>query len=228
MKQNNQDFEKYAICKEFNLNVNPVFQRSFEGDMNSHGCPPAQLKVLDFGCGDGKLFPYYIKNGLPDQNIHGVEASKIRIERCNKLGWKNALYKDVEDKLPYEDNSFDIVCMMEVIEHIPFSKVDFNFKEITRVLRKDGTLFITTPNYPIKRFYDLYEAFHNKKWTRLKDDPTHVAHYSHKLLKKILDKYSLQLEFIMYKKGFLYNYFKNNFFMHKILVKCKKYSKQNT
>jgi hypothetical protein len=81
-------------------------------------------------------------------------------------------------------------------------------------------LLITTPNYPIKRFYDISDAFIGKKWERLRDDPTHVNHYNMKKLKNFLSKYFNSVEIVPYKYGFIYNKFKKSFFLHKMLAIC--------
>ena len=50
-----------------------------------------------------------------------------------------------EGKFPYDDNSFELVTAMEVIEHISASPKDF-LREVARVLKPGGHLYIATPN----------------------------------------------------------------------------------
>ena len=71
---------------------------------------------------------------------------------------------------------------MEVIEHIPAEDGKRVIGELRRVIKPSGVLLISTPNYPVKRFYDYCDAMFHRKWARLRDDPTHVILFNHERL----------------------------------------------
>lgn len=48
--------------------------------------------------------------------------------------------------LPFENDTFDTVCMFDVVEHLPKNTEDVVFKEISRVLKSGGKLYLSTPN----------------------------------------------------------------------------------
>ncbi len=50
------------------------------------------------------------------------------------------------EDIPYTSESFDTVLLAEVLEHIHPARVPHTFKEVNRVLRTGGKLYITTPN----------------------------------------------------------------------------------
>jgi len=67
-------------------------------------------------------------------------------------------------KLPFESNSFDVVIICEVIEHLNFNPL-LVLKEINRILKKGGCIYIGMPNqaYILNRIKLLVgKSIHNK------------------------------------------------------------------
>lgn len=216
-----QDFEAYADLKRFNANVADTWDAAFGDAMRISGQSPATLRLLDYGCGDGKYYYHLIsKRGLRAENIHGVEVSSRRVERCHELGWTNARLIEGTGPLPYEDTSFDIVNMMEVIEHIPVEQGERTLNDLRRILRPGGILLISTPNYPIKRFYDWSDALLHRKWSRLRDDPTHVTHFSDRSLRHLLERSFSEVQARPFKQGYLYKRIRSPWLMHKLFFLC--------
>ncbi len=97
-------------------------------------------RVLDVGCYDGSIS----KLLLPNKNeVYGVDISEKAVELA-KLNGIQAFTCDIEDKLPFLDNFFDVVVAGEIIEHI--FDVDNFLNEINRILKIGGYLVLTTPN----------------------------------------------------------------------------------
>ncbi len=97
-------------------------------------------KLLDIGCADGSFAALLQKKGF---DVYGIDIAKKAIRRARSKGIK-AKVGDLGKKLPYKSNSFDVIIMCEVIEHI--FDTDFLLREIYRIIKKGGFLFITTPN----------------------------------------------------------------------------------
>jgi SAM-dependent methyltransferase len=221
MRTDRQDFEAYARVKTFNLSVSDTWDAAMQDALAQPGRPISDVHVLDYGCGDGKYFHHLVNLGLAADNIHGVEISKLRVERCRALGWHKAVHIEKAGKLPYEMDTFDVVNLMEVIEHIPESVIASVLDEIHRVMKPYGVLIVSTPNYPIKRLYDVYDALVCRKWKRLKDDPTHVSLYSHARLRRRLEPYFARISERPFKTGFLYRRLvRSQYLMHKMLFLC--------
>jgi SAM-dependent methyltransferase len=96
--------------------------------------------VLDLGCFDGTVGKYILDN----QNIvYGVDASSVAVPKAIQKGIK-AKIGNLEEKLDFPDNFFDVVVAGETIEHI--FEIDFFMKEIHRVLKPNGYVVMSTPN----------------------------------------------------------------------------------
>jgi SAM-dependent methyltransferase len=93
-------------------------------------------KVADLSCGDGVTT--YILRQL------GAIVTPYELLRNNYKLKDNPLYADLQKTLPIKDKSLDIVILQEVIEHLPNQL--FALKEIFRILKPNGELFISTPS----------------------------------------------------------------------------------
>ncbi len=120
---------------------------------------PTNLPTLDVGCSEGKL-TLFLKESFP--KIIGLDPDKKAIEIAKKRKL-NAKHYD-GDKIPFKDNSFDILLNISVIEHAedPLGLV----KEMNRVLKKDGVLYLEVANkyFPIEpHFYLPFLSYLPKK-----------------------------------------------------------------
>jgi|GEM_PF-675856 len=104
-------------------------------------CKQAGKRVLDLGCGYGYGAQMLYKEG---REVVGMDISKeaIAYARNNYPGPEYLMGS--ADKIPYPDDYFDSVVAFEVIEHI--EEPNALLSEAYRVLKKEGSLFISTPN----------------------------------------------------------------------------------
>lgn len=96
-------------------------------------------KILDIGCGS---YPYFLINTKFKEKF-GIDPS-VKQGLVDKENI-NLTKKSLEDKLPYKDDSFSVITMLAVFEHLENNKLIPILGEIRRVLAKDGKLIITTP-----------------------------------------------------------------------------------
>ena len=126
--------------------------------------------ILDVGCGEGFTLNRLKEHGI-GKRLEGVEYLKDAIE----LGKKTYPYIKIKQgdiyKLPYEDNSFDLVLCTEVLEHLDDPQKAL--KELIRVSNK--YLVVSVPNEPFFMFAQLARG---KNWSRFGNDIEHVNHWT--------------------------------------------------
>ena len=102
--------------------------------------------ILDIGCGYGWFELLAIKNGV--KKIVGTELTEKDLSTVKKhLKDKKADFRvgNAVD-LGIDDLKFDTVVSWEVLEHIPADTEVFMFKEISKVLKKGGRFYMSTPH----------------------------------------------------------------------------------
>lgn len=100
---------------------------------------PIKGKALDLGCGNGKTVSTLIDEGY---DVTGVDFSEVAIEQCrNRFKEADFVVASVCD-LPFEDDSFDFVTAVHVLEHLDDEDLKRAVSEIRRVLKKGGYVFI--------------------------------------------------------------------------------------
>ncbi len=110
-------------------------------------------KVLDFGCGDGQSEIYFEKY-FPDSCIFGIDVSEKSIEVAKSKKLKNSSFFSYNgEKIPFEDNTFDLLFTAGTFHHINPKNHKKLLTEIFRVLKKDGKLYLfeLNPLNPITR-----------------------------------------------------------------------------
>lgn len=97
------------------------------------------VKLVDLACNEGYLTKKYSKYA----DVVGVDINPASVKKCKERGIE-CIHADVT-KLPAKlKNKFDVVVANDIIEHI-FDTDEF-LREIKKVLKKDGTLLLTTAN----------------------------------------------------------------------------------
>jgi ubiquinone/menaquinone biosynthesis C-methylase UbiE len=96
-------------------------------------------RMLDLGCGDGRLSAELHAGALTLADV-----SEVALERARGRLPKATIVKlELDQPLPLDDSSFDLVLCAETIEHV--RDVQLLLSEIRRLLRPAGTLALTTP-----------------------------------------------------------------------------------
>jgi len=116
-----------------------------------------KYNILDVGVGYGRTYTYADAEEITDRfNWAGIDLRRFpSTERAGGDKWDIKI-ANLEDGLPYPDNTFDIVVAEQILEHL--KDVPFAVSELERVTRVGGRLIIGVPIYicPVAWLRNLY------------------------------------------------------------------------
>jgi 2-polyprenyl-6-hydroxyphenyl methylase/3-demethylubiquinone-9 3-methyltransferase len=140
---------KENLIKDFNI-------RSLEK-------PLKNINLLDIGCGGGLLSEPMCRLGA---NVMGIDASVKNIKVAKFHAKKNKLKINYQVASPEKLKTkikFDVILNMEIVEHV--ENIDFFIKESSKLLKKNGTMFIATLNKTLKSYaFAIIGAEYILKW----------------------------------------------------------------
>lgn len=141
---------------------------------------------LDIGCGNGSFTSAFGKQlNLTKDHVFGVDFANFFEQGDWNRGklTSNFTFKQLEANTPYpfEDNFFDVITMKMVLHHV--DNIDFTFKEISRILKKDGVLVVIEHDAFTYADYMLADIEHAFYINVFNEDST-LEEFSSKISKK--------------------------------------------
>jgi SAM-dependent methyltransferase len=122
--------------------------------------------ALDLGAGPGDDL-HIVKNKFPTAQLYGVD-SNINFTRELTDAGINSIQLNLErDQLPFDDESIDFIIANQILEHV--KEVFWVLHEVSRVLKREGQLFVGVPNLA---------SLHNRLLLLLGLQPTCLRNYS--------------------------------------------------
>jgi SAM-dependent methyltransferase len=122
-----------------------------------------QTLLLDLGCSSGALLED-ARNRWPGIGLVGVDVQEEGLVYAHRLLPDVPLIQASATALPFQDESFDAVTSLNVLEHL---QDDVSaMREVRRVLRPGGTTVLVVPANP--RLYDYYDRYlkHERRYAR--------------------------------------------------------------
>ncbi len=139
-------------------------------------------RLLDIGCAFGFFLEPARKNGW---DVQGLEISEIAYNHSkNKL--KLPVLNKTLEEAKFKSNSFDVVTMFDVIEHLSDPKKAL--KEVRRILKPNGLIVITTPDIG-----SVAAKILGKNWEEVKRVREHIYFFSKDTLKSMLESLSFKV-----------------------------------
>ena len=145
--------------------------------------------ILDLGCGVG-AFSYALRSIRPQRFVVSTDISADALHCARLVGWGQDSVRSNAVKMPFRDASFDLVLLVEVIEHIRDQEALFT--GLYRAIRPEGLLLLTTSPltscflYPVIRKLRHSKVIHPALKPFDLDEHRHVAmQHPSELLKRL-------------------------------------------
>ena len=104
------------------------------------------LNILDFGCGIGNSI-MHLQAAFPTARLHGVDPSSESIRLAGEThNGAATFHMSGESALPYASHRFDVVQAACVFHHIPPQQRHLWMREIHRVMKPGGSVFVFEHN----------------------------------------------------------------------------------
>jgi SAM-dependent methyltransferase len=117
------------------------FKRLYEDQAGPLG---RSARVLDFGCGWGRITRFFLKDVEPE-NLVGIDIDEGAIAACRETNrWSRFEICPVFPPTRFEDGSFDFVYAYSVFSHLSEEAHLEWLNEFRRLLKPDGVLIATT------------------------------------------------------------------------------------
>ena len=104
--------------------------------------PQKNCRLLDLGCSTGGFLGYLHKKACC-RELYGCDVSSEAIAEA-QYSYPGIKFVHISSKIPFPNSYFDVVTMLDVLEHVP-NEHDV-LSEITRVLVKGGVLILSVPH----------------------------------------------------------------------------------
>lgn len=134
--------------------------------------PKRGMRILDIGCGRGELLAHFSQQEIEIWGIdfaqHAINLSQQLLDDANQETNPFAfLIRSNAKELPFPDCMFDIIFMLDIVEHLNPSELQLALSEAYRLLHSEAKLIIhTAPNLWYYKygfpFYRLYEKIFGK------------------------------------------------------------------
>ncbi|MCM1287575.1 MAG: class I SAM-dependent methyltransferase [Clostridium sp.] len=118
-------------------------------------------RILDAGCGMGVMLETLSKYG----DVYGMDMSEISVNYCGqKWGRNKILQGTLPDDLPFENDFFDNILALDLLEHIEDDKEAV--KALYSMLKPKGNLLITVPAFKTLWGYNDVVVKHYRRYVK--------------------------------------------------------------
>lgn len=196
---------RYAnYYSDANTSVNWVTRARYLGLLEVFRPYRKSNRILDIGCGFGFFLATAREDGW---DTYGTELSRSASRYLEKMGIpSDHVFIGEAWKAKFDDGSFDVVTMLEVIEHLPDPARAI--REVGSLLRRGGLLYLTTPN-----FNSLSRYLLRASWSIIQPEE-HLSYFTVETVRRLLAESGYEIR-SLHATGLNYYEVLNRYVLHR-------------
>ncbi len=116
-------------------------------------------KIMDFGCGTGRVLNYLSEKGF--SNLYGADIDTSNFDELEKAGFKLSSIKNAQAYLKSVANTFDYIIAKDVIYYFDSKEIEIIMQLMYGALKPNGKILIeifngSTITGPYVKYKDIY------------------------------------------------------------------------
>lgn len=160
-------------------------RRQIVGQMLASIDLPKQTRILDAGCGTGGNLNFLSQFG----EVTGVELDDGAAALARERGSWPILKGSLPDKMPFAEQQFDLIVLLDVLEHIDDDST--SLRTLQNLLAPGGYMVLTVPAFPFL-------------WSPHDEEHHHKRRYRSAGLQEVIKSAGLRLQYISYFNTWLF------------------------
>jgi ubiquinone/menaquinone biosynthesis C-methylase UbiE len=187
-----QHAQDYANFSTSSFSWNYIEKPGFDRFVSNFYYP--ETKILDLGCGSGRIIGHFVESGVNAHNIIGLDPNSqmLAITRRSLPGVK--LIQAVSESLPFKDTLFDLVSSNLTLHNLDSECLTSTMQEAHRVLRPSGIFFFVD---------SVADPTKLNQWSSRQTPWGDVLNEFHHDMSEVLDVTAPDCGFKVIKKGLL-------------------------